>query len=288
MKRIVSVLALLLLMVSPSFALSDSEYLRMRRNSVAFARADKKLNRVWSQLKKSLPRSVFTELDKVQREWITSGRDTEAEQFMDEGYSRVEAYTMVTNDRADSLPNIAKELRASRRTTPSRTRPAASRPKPKPEPEPEPEPEEPGFPDEPYEPEPEPVKRPTRRPDPVITRESEPEPEPEEPETEPQSETVSDPSGEYRSDNGFMTVKILDASTMEAEVVIGRWKDEISWKSRGWIEDNVLELSDSQYIRCVVTIVFDPDRARVTISESDDWAKATADDFVIRGTYTKN
>lgn len=278
MKRIVSVLALMLLMVSPSFALSDAEYLRMRRNSVAFARADKKLNRVWAQLKKSLPKSVFAELDKVQREWITSGRDSEAEQLMDEGYSRVEAYTRATNDRADSLPDIAKELRASRRTTSSRPKPAA--PKPKPKPEPEPEPEEPGFPDEPYEPEP------ARKPDPVITREPEPEPEPEEP--EPQSETVSDPSGEYRSDNGFMTVKILDASTMEAEVVIGRWKDEISWKSRGWIEDNVLELSDSQYSRCVVTIVFDPDRARVTISESEDWTKATADDFVIRGTYTKN
>ena len=275
MKRIVSVLALVLLMVSPSFALSDAEYLRMRRNSVAFARADKKLNRVWAQLKKSLPKSVFAELDKVQREWVSSGRDSEAEQLMDEGYSRVEAYTRATNDRADALPDIARELRASRRTTPSRPKPAA--PKPKPKPEPEPEPEEPGFPDEP---------EPSRRPDPVITSEPEPEPEPEEP--EPQSETVSDPSGEYRSDNGFMTVKILDASTMEAEVVIGRWKDEISWKSRGWIEDNVLELSDSQYSRCVVTIVFDPDRARVTISESDDWAKATADDFVIRGTYTKN
>ena len=275
MKRIVSVLALMLLMVSPSFALSDAEYLRMRRNSVAFARADKKLNRVWAQLKKSLPKSVFAELDKVQREWVSSGRDSEAEQLMDEGYSRVEAYTRATNDRADALPDIARELRASRRTTPSRPKPAA--PKPKPKPEPEPEPEEPGFPDEP---------EPSRRPDPVITSEPEPEPEPEEP--EPQSETVSDPSGEYRSDNGFMTVKILDASTMEAEVVIGRWKDEISWKSRGWIEDNVLELSDSQYSRCVVTIVFDPDRARVTISESDDWAKATADDFVIRGTYTKN
>ena len=275
MKRIVSVLALMLLMVSPSFALSDAEYLRMRRNSVAFARADKKLNRVWAQLKKSLPKSVFAELDKVQREWVSSGRDSEAEQLMDEGYSRVEAYTRATNDRADALPDIARELRASRRTTPSRPKPAA--PKPKPKPEPEPEPEEPGFPDEP---------EPSRRPDPVITSEPEPEPEPEEP--EPQSETVSDPSGEYRSDNGFMAVKILDASTMEAEVVIGRWKDEISWKSRGWIEDNVLELSDSQYSRCVVTIVFDPDRARVTISESDDWAKATADDFVIRGTYTKN
>ena len=289
MKKLFAALMFVVMSASVCFALSDAEYLRMRRNSVAFARADKNLNRVWASLKKSLPKSVFTELDKVQREWITSGRDSEAEQFMSEGYSRVEAYTMVTNDRADALPNIAKELRASRSKTSSRSKPAAtsarSKPKPKPEPEPEPEDEE-----EEEDLNPVPVRVRRQNPDPVITREVEPDPEPEEeePESVSGSQTVDDPSGEYRSNNGFMTVKILDASTMEAEVTIGRWKDEVSWSSRGWIEDNVLELSDSQYSRCVVTIVFDPNRARVTVSESDDWAKATADDFVIKGTYTKD
>ena len=287
MKRILVVIALVLLMVSPSFALSDAEYLKMRRNSVAFARADKNLNRVWASLKKSLPKAVFTELDKLQREWVASGRDEEAEQFMEEGYSRVAAYTMATNNRADALPDLAAKVRSGKRTTPSRPKPATTpaKPKPKPKPQPEPEPE----PEEEEEPEQEsvPVRVQRQRPDPVITREPEPEPE-EEPEDDGlESQPLSDPAGEYKSNNGFMTVKILDYSSMEAEVTISRWKDEVSWSSRGWIEDNVLELSDSQYSRCVVTIVFEPNRARVTVSESDDWAKATADDFVIKGTYTK-
>ena len=97
-----------------------------------------------------------------------------------------------------------------------------------------------------------------------------------------------DPEGEYKSQHGFMTVRIIDRSSMEAEVVISRYKDEISWKATGWIDDNVLELSDSRYSTCQATITFTARGAKVSVSESGDWAKVTAEDFVIAGTYTKN
>lgn len=249
MKRVLKVLALVFLMGSSAFALSDAEFLKMRRNSVAFARADKNLSRVWISLKKSLPASVFSRLQADQREWIASGRDDAADAYMDEGYTRVEAYTMATNDRADELPAIAKRLRSSG----TQSRPKVT-PKPKPKPEPEPEPE----------------------PEPVTSNYGDDE-----------DEEIADVSGEYESSSAFMTVTIIDRSTMELEAEFGRWKDGVNWKSRGWLEGNTLELSDSQYSRCVMTITFTGKGAKVTLSDSDDWAKATADDFVMAGTYNK-
>ncbi len=111
MKRLISAFALILLLTAPAFSLTDSEYLRMKKSSADFARADKKLSQVWTRLKKSLPKNVFAELQKSQRQWIQSGRDDEAASLMDDGYSRMEAYTMVTNDRADALPGIADSIR---------------------------------------------------------------------------------------------------------------------------------------------------------------------------------
>lgn len=269
MKKIFAALTLLLLAASSAFALSDSEYLKLKKSNMDFARADKRLSNVWTNVKKSLPKKVFTELQKLQREWIASGRDEAANEYIEQGYSRAEAYTMATNDRVDALPQIAADLRTSSR--PSRP---AKKPAPKPEPEPEPEPEEP---------EPEPVrKKPAKRP-----RIPDPVPEPAE-EPEEDSQPVGDVSGEYKSDEGFMFVRMIDQSTQEAEVTVSRWKDEVSWKSRGWIEDNVLELSDSNYSRCVATVKFSHGKAVIEVSDTEDWAEATAEDFVLAGTYIKD
>lgn len=250
MRRILTVIALVLLITSPSFALSDAEYLRMRRNSIAFARADKNLNRVWANLRKSMPKKVFAELEEMQHEWIRDGRDIEAQVLIDDGLSKVEAYTSVTNDRAKALPKLAEDLRNDSKT--SRTQPAPNS-KPAPEPEPEPEPE--------------------------IVQKQEAD--------DSDSQKAVNPEGEYESKNCFMTVKIIDSFSMEVEVSFARWKDEVNWKASGWVDDDVLELSDANYSTCHMTIYFDPDRARVVPYESEDWAKITADDFVIRGTYMK-
>ncbi|MBQ7155242.1 MAG: DUF1311 domain-containing protein [Synergistaceae bacterium] len=268
MKRLLTFIVLVVMCV-PAFALSDAEYIRLKKSSTDFARADKRLSNVWTNVKKSLPKKIFTELQKVQREWIASGRDEAADEYVEQGYSRAEAYTMATNDRADALPQIAADLRSGISTSSRPSRPA-KRPEPEPEEEPEPEPE------------PEPRKKPAARPripDPV----PEPEPEPEE-----DSQPVGDVSGEYKSNSGFMFVRVIDQSTQEVEVTVSRWKDEVNWKSRGWIEDNVLELSDANYSRCVATIKFSRGKAVIEVSDTEDWAEATAEDFVIAGTYTKD
>ena len=110
MKKFFAVIALVLLSASACFALTDSEYLRMKKNNADFARADKRLSQVWTKLKGSLSKRAFSELQELQREWLDSGRDEAAQSYMDDGYSRVEAYTMATSDRADELPDIADSI----------------------------------------------------------------------------------------------------------------------------------------------------------------------------------
>lgn len=93
-----------------SFALSDEDYLRMKRDNPEYARAEQNLTRVWNELKSSMPKDKYHILLKEQRDWIRSERDAFAAGYMKQGYSRVEAYTMATNDRADYLPARAQEI----------------------------------------------------------------------------------------------------------------------------------------------------------------------------------
>lgn len=110
MKKILAAVMLLLTMAGAAFALSDQEYLSLKKSNADFARADRRLTQVWKKLKADLSKSVFAELQENQREWIDSGRDEEAEDLMEEGYSRAEAYTIATNNRADELPDIASSI----------------------------------------------------------------------------------------------------------------------------------------------------------------------------------
>ena len=277
--RRIFIAVLLLLVAVPALALTETEYTRMRRNSAAFARANRRLSQVWTSLRRELPKNVFTELRARQREWLSSGRDEAAERYMDEGYSRVQAYTMATSDRADVLPDIADEIRAQLRRdraaarnprTPSRTRP---RPAPDPEPEPEPQPEPTPAPEP--EPEPEPTPEP-------------PAPAPEPAEAPATPATPANPEGEYRSNAGFMTIKLLDRSAMEVEVTFSRYKDGVHWTATGWIDDGVLELYDSHYSQCTAKITFTGTKAKVEISDSQDWTKAAGEDFNPSGVYTKD
>ena len=114
MKRFLAVITLVFMLTAPALALSDAEFLRMKKNNADFARADRRLNQVWSQLKKNTSRAVFRILSDEQSEWVEWGRDSDAEAYMNEGYSRVEAYTMATSDRADYLPGRAREIARGR------------------------------------------------------------------------------------------------------------------------------------------------------------------------------
>ena len=276
MKRFVTVLALMSLMISPAFGLSDKEYLRMRKSNVDFARADRRLNQVWTNLKRSLPRKIFSQLDELQREWVSSGRDDEAAALMDNGYSRIEAYTIATNDRADALPEIAEELRESR----GRNR--NQNPTRKPQPRNEVSPTQPArktqiHRDPEPEPEPEPITQPAKTP----------EPEPETVPEEPVNLKPSEIAGEYQNDSGFVSVRIVDINTDEAEVTFSRYKDGVHWTAKGWIDGNTLELSDSNYSSCQATLKFSRGAVKVEVSDTEDWADATSPDFMLEGTYRK-
>ena len=279
MRRFFAALLLILLMFSPSFALSDSEYLRMRKSSRDFAQADKRLNNVWNRLRRTLPRRIFTRLDELQREWVKNGRDEEAESLMDDGYSRTEAYTIATNDRADALPKIAEDLRESRASNTQRTPQRRQRPRIE---ESETEPPKRNHDDDSE-------SQPPRKIQPAKTPEPEPEPTPE-PEPEPEeSETLraSDIEGEYQNDSGFVSVRITDINTDEMEVTFSRFKDGVHWTAKGWLDSNTLELSDTNYSDCQATLKFSRGSVKVEISDTDDWKEATSPDFVLKGTYRK-
>ena len=97
-------------LISTATALSDAEYLQMKKNSPEYAMAEAKLQKVWNELKNSMSKSSYSYLLDEQREWIGRGRDEAANAYIQRGYSRIEAYTMATIDRADYLPIRAKEL----------------------------------------------------------------------------------------------------------------------------------------------------------------------------------
>ena len=106
MKRFMSIIAVILVLAVPALALSDAEYLRMKKSSTAFAEADKFLSDAYNNVKNVMPRSEFASVKEEQREWIKSGRDEAARAFMNEGYSKIEAYTKATEERAEELYHI--------------------------------------------------------------------------------------------------------------------------------------------------------------------------------------
>lgn len=115
MKKICAVIILITVIFSvPSFALSDEEYRAMMKNP-DFARADNKLNDTWKRVSKKLNAPVIERLKVEMREWLSAGRDFDADNFMDWGFSREKAYTEATNKMVHRL------LKEEFLTTTSRT-----------------------------------------------------------------------------------------------------------------------------------------------------------------------
>ena len=127
MKRLLTAVILVMVLCVPAFALSDEEYIRLKR-SPAFAEADRSLASAYNDAKDAMNYTDFEELRESQREWIDSGRDREARRLMREDYSRVEAYTEVTNRRVAYIRNeIARHSARTPRPRPSTQRPAPQR-----------------------------------------------------------------------------------------------------------------------------------------------------------------
>ena len=91
-------------------ASENQEYKHMKRNSSQFAEADRRLTLVWREIKNNLTGRQFKVIQSEQRDWLKYGRDHYARAYMKDGYTRVEAYTMATNDRVSALRERSREL----------------------------------------------------------------------------------------------------------------------------------------------------------------------------------
>lgn len=103
MKRFIAA-ALILVMSVPAFALSDAEYLRMKKDP-DFAEADERLNELYERAEASMNPENFAKLRREQRKWLAHGRDELAKKLIRENYSRLLAYTEVTKIRAQEIYN---------------------------------------------------------------------------------------------------------------------------------------------------------------------------------------
>lgn len=105
MKQIFALAALILVLCVPAFALSDAEYLRMKKDP-EFAAADKELARVYKEARDSMSQADFEKLKHEQREWIKHGRDEVAGKYMQmTGYDEILAYTEATRIRIREIRN---------------------------------------------------------------------------------------------------------------------------------------------------------------------------------------
>lgn len=154
MKKFYLAALLVLALCSSAFALSDKDYLRLKRNSKNFARADRELTQVYEEVKDTLSAREFERVKREQRNWIRTGRDAFAKRRMRAGDSRAEAYTAATLARVQELrenylgdePEPRPIVRNDQRVRIPDTNPRPTpEPELEPEPEPEPEPERSGL-----------------------------------------------------------------------------------------------------------------------------------------------
>ena len=116
MKRIFSAVLFMLILAGAAFGLSDTEYKQMMKTSKKFREADKFMTECYKECRQTLPRSEFERVQEEQREWIKSGRDEEAQSFIDDGMKRAEAYAKVTEMRAHDLHHFCVTYRNAKFT----------------------------------------------------------------------------------------------------------------------------------------------------------------------------
>lgn len=102
-KTFCTLIILILIFISAqAFALTDSEYRVMMKNP-DFAQADNELNSTWKRISRTLSGSVLERLKEEQHEWLRTTRDNEADNLIEEGFSRSEAYAEATQKRVHEL-----------------------------------------------------------------------------------------------------------------------------------------------------------------------------------------
>lgn len=96
MVKILWPLLCLILLAAPATALTEKEYQALLQSSQEFREADQLLNITWKSVNASLNKSDKKHLLKLQREWVKEGRDEEAENYMEMGYTKDCAYAKAT------------------------------------------------------------------------------------------------------------------------------------------------------------------------------------------------
>lgn len=97
------ILCLSLLFPISSMALSEKEFSELSKISPEFKKADSILNETWKKVNANIKSEDKKHLLDLQREWIKTGRDAEAQFYIKMGYTRPCAYAKATRKWAKSL-----------------------------------------------------------------------------------------------------------------------------------------------------------------------------------------
>ena len=102
---------LVVLLTAPfAFALSDSDYNKIRAKSAHFRTAEKYLAQTWQEATKIMSAADFNKLKAEQKQWIASGRDKDAAAMhknMD-NVSLADAYALGTSMRNTKITGLIK------------------------------------------------------------------------------------------------------------------------------------------------------------------------------------
>ncbi|MBO4335725.1 MAG: DUF1311 domain-containing protein [Desulfovibrio sp.] len=109
----ISVLLCACCLPGPSRAMSYADYLRLLHASPAYQAADRELNAVWANAKKSLARETFCALRQEQRLWLKE-RDSLAAAFMAQKLPLDQAYARITRDRTAVIAEFLQKDAAMR------------------------------------------------------------------------------------------------------------------------------------------------------------------------------
>ena len=101
------VAAMMIMFASSVFAMPDAEYNKLKATSQAFNEADKELCDIWKETYPELKGEHKKRIKKEQLQWIKSGWDKEAKEFMKEGLSKDKAYAKAAHERANVLRAIS-------------------------------------------------------------------------------------------------------------------------------------------------------------------------------------
>ncbi|MDR2368184.1 MAG: hypothetical protein LBF58_08780 [Deltaproteobacteria bacterium] len=100
--------------------LSNDEYEFYVSRYPHYAAAEERLNRAWKNLKLASPQDRQDAYLKDQRNWVKNGRHLRAGQLHGQSHSRVDAFTLATEERADYLEEAVARESGNLRTPPPR------------------------------------------------------------------------------------------------------------------------------------------------------------------------